>query len=168
MSAARSLLALLFLVVGLLLPAPGNARSTPAAPSANETAGTQRDVHAGASELANPGLSFDSPLAAGGGGKLALGTRRMNLLNAVENPKLGNLVNQMFRKTARVGDGSTAAAIRHELRTGELLSPSGHFQKGVEMRRALQKMIRGGNLSSGDAQIARELFNDLHRALSGL
>ncbi len=69
MSAARSLLALIFLVVGLLLPATGNALAPPTAPSADENAETRSEVHAGASELANAGLSFDSPLAAGGGVK---------------------------------------------------------------------------------------------------
>jgi len=40
-------------------------------------------------------------------------------------------IDAMYRRNAKVGSGSTADAIRYELKTGELLSPSGHFQKGI-------------------------------------
>jgi len=66
-----------------------------------------------------------------------------------------------------VGNGSTADAIRHELKTGELLSPKGHFQKGIEMRNGLMKDIRSGRLNGADTGIARSLVKDLQNALSG-
>jgi len=65
--ALAQLVALIVFVVGVLIPAPGNARETPTAPSAGEIAETRVDVHAGATELANVFCARDSPLAAGGG-----------------------------------------------------------------------------------------------------
>lgn len=73
----------------------------------------------------------------------------------------------MYRKNAKVGSGSTADAIRHEIKTGELLSPKGHFQKGQEMRNALMKRYRSGNLNANDKQIAKDLAIDIQNALSG-
>jgi len=67
----------------------------------------------------------------------------------------------------RIGNGSTADVIRHELRTGELLSPKGHFQKGVEMRTSLQRIMERESLSASDRQIADQLLRDLQSALSG-
>jgi hypothetical protein len=74
----------------------------------------------------------------------------------------------MYRPNARVGNGSTADAIRQELRTNELLSPSGHFQKGIEMRNGLMNDLSSGRLNATDAQVARQLLRDLQNALSGL
>jgi filamentous hemagglutinin len=74
----------------------------------------------------------------------------------------------MYRKTATVGSGSTADAIRYEVRTGELLSRSGHTIKGQEMQRALRNVIEEEDLDTGDAQIAVWLLRDLQNALSGL
>jgi len=105
--------------------------------------------------------------AAGAAPKL-LNTARGNLLQGARNPRLRNLIEQMYRKTAAVGSGSTADAIRYELRTGELLSRSGHTIKGQEMRQALLNVIKGGGLDAGDAQIARGLLSHLQSALSGL
>jgi hypothetical protein len=74
----------------------------------------------------------------------------------------------MYRKNAQIGSGSTADAIRHELRTGQLLSPKGHIIKGTEMRTALQGLLKSGTLDHADQQIARYLLQDIQNALSGL
>jgi len=47
----------------------------------------------------------------------------------------------MYRENAETGSGSTADAIRHKIRTGKLLSLSGHVQKGIEIRSVLNKLI---------------------------
>ena len=96
-----------------------------------------------------------------------LNTARGNLLSAAQNGGLRNLIKQMYRSNARIGSGSTADAIRHELATSQLLSPKGHFIKGQEMRTALGRLLKSGNLGAGDQQIARQLLGDLQRALSG-
>jgi hypothetical protein len=95
-----------------------------------------------------------------------LNTPRANLLQGAQNPKLRNLISQMYRPNATIGSGSTADAIRYELQTGELLSKSGHMTKGQEMRTALLRLMKDGNLDPGDSQIAHHLLNDLQSALS--
>ncbi len=97
-----------------------------------------------------------------------LNTARGNLLQGAQNARLRNLIEQMYRRTATVGSGSTADAIRHELRTGELLSKSGHSIKGQEMIRALERAVGDEALDAGDLQIANYLRDDLQRALSGM
>ena len=83
------------------------------------------------------------------------------------DPKLKSRIDKLYRANAKVGNGSTADAIRYELRTGELLSPKGHFQKGIEMRNRLLKDIKSGRLNEADTSIARGLVKDLQNALSG-
>ncbi len=101
---------------------------------------------------------------AGPGVKL-LGTARMNLLNAVKNSKLRNLINDLYRPAAKIGNGSTADAIRYERATGILLSPAGHSTKGLAYQAALQKLVRTGTLAPSDRAIAWQLINDLKDAL---
>jgi len=76
-------------------------------------------------------------------------------------------IDALFRKNAKVGNGGTGDVIRHELRTGELFSPAGHFKKGIEMRNGLLKDLKSGRLNSTDTKIARDLVKDLQNALSG-
>ena len=104
--------------------------------------------------------------AAGGAQKL-LNTARGNLLTGARNPRLRNLIQQLYRKNAQIGSGSTADAIRHELQAGKLLSPAGHFLKGQEMRTALLRILKSGGLDQGDMQIVQYLLKDIQRALSG-
>lgn len=92
---------------------------------------------------------------------------RDHLLGTVADKKLRNRVDALYRPNATVGNGSTADAIRHELKTGELLSPKGHSQKGIEMRNGLMDDLKSGRLNDSDAQIARGLLKDLQNALSG-
>lgn len=89
-----------------------------------------------------------------------------NLLRSVQNMRLRNITARMYREKATVGAGSTADAIRYELKTGNLLSPSGHLQKGVEMRAALSKLIKSGELSKSDLILARWMRRDIQDALS--
>lgn len=96
---------------------------------------------------------------------LQLGTARMNLLNAIQNPTLRRLVEYSYRVGARIGNGSTADAIRFERETGILLSRTGHMQKGREVLSSLEALFRSNKLNSKDAQIVRELIYDLKDAL---
>jgi RHS repeat-associated protein len=105
--------------------------------------------------------------AGGEGERLLLPTLRDSLLNSVSDSKLKNLINQMYRKNATVGSGSTADVIRYELQTGELLSPKGHFLKGQEMRTAIMRLLQNGGLNEADAGTTRYILQDLQNALSG-
>jgi hypothetical protein len=60
------------------------------------------------------------------------------------------------------------AAVRHELATGQLLSPRGHVQKLIDRRGQLQKLWSNQSLSAGDRQIVKELLGDIQNALGGL
>ena len=96
-----------------------------------------------------------------------LASPRKHLLDSVTDEKLKNRVNSLYRQNAEVGTGSTADAIRYELRTGKLLSPQGHMQKGIEMRNGLLSDLNSGRLNETDYTIARQLLKDLQNALSG-
>ena len=97
--------------------------------------------------------------------RLLLELPRDNLLRNIENSKLRNITARMYREDAEVASGSTADAIRYEVRSGELLSPSGHIQKGIEMRTALSKLIDSGRLNKCDQDIARWMRRDIQDAL---
>ncbi len=92
---------------------------------------------------------------------------RTRLLQSAQNSKLRNIIGNLYRPGATVGSGGTADAIRSELATGVLLSPKGHFLKGVESRTALQRLYRDPSLNPSDRQIVKELLIDLQNALSG-
>jgi RHS repeat-associated protein len=87
-----------------------------------------------------------------------LGTARVNLLNGIEDQKLYNIVNDLYRPGASVGSGSTADMIR-------IVGDAGHVEKGANYVKALQKLIAGGKLNATDLQKARYILNDLKDAL---
>jgi RHS repeat-associated protein len=102
---------------------------------------------------------------AGKVGAKSLNTQRDNLLKNVENKKLENIIKDLYREKAKVGSGSTADAIRHELQTGDLVGGRSHIQKGQDALRGVEKLL-GQGLSAGDKQKAGFLANDLRDALS--
>lgn len=105
--------------------------------------------------------------AAKGGTKL-LGTARNNLLNAVENPKLRNIVNDLYRPGAKVGSGSSMDAFRLEQLTGRTVGGKVHSTKLLNYRNALRRLWNDrANLSVGDKQITKQLLGDIQNALSG-
>ena len=92
---------------------------------------------------------------------------REAFLSRVSNPRLRNIITQLFRRTARVGSGSAMDAFRFEQRTGVLLSPSGHGLKLFERRSQLQRLRRELSLFPADRQVVKELLIDIQNALSG-
>ena len=92
-------------------------------------------------------------------------TVREQLLEVAENKSLRNAVDQLYRPTAKIGDGGTADAIRNELTTGQFVQ---HAQKGYDYVKNLQKILRTEQLSPSDRAIAVRLLNDLQNALEGL
>ena len=71
------------------------------------------------------------------------GSMRDYLMNNVENTKLKNCVDQLYRPGATVGDGGTAEMISDELARGDTT----HVQKGLERITNLQNIIKSENLS---------------------
>jgi RHS repeat-associated protein len=84
--------------------------------------------------------------------------KRDYLLSQVENQKLRNTVDQLYRPGAQVGDGGTADIIRAE-ETGE------HIDKGIERFTNLEKIMMRENLNPTDRGIAEDLYQDLMDAL---
>ncbi|MBQ7975790.1 MAG: hypothetical protein IJ300_08930 [Clostridia bacterium] len=89
------------------------------------------------------------------------------LLNKVSNPKLKNTIKEMYRPGAKVGDGGLADAIRHEIKTGNLVGGKSHVQKGTERLKNLERISNRENLSKQEIKIVKELIRDLKNALGG-
>ncbi|MEZ9187695.1 hypothetical protein AB4158_26705, partial [Vibrio splendidus] len=85
---------------------------------------------------------------------------------SVNNPQLKKIVDGLYRPNAKVGSGSTADAIRHELSTGQAVGGRFHSQKGADSIRALEKWS-GNNpkASPGDRAAAENIVSDLRNAL---
>ena len=92
---------------------------------------------------------------------------RDKLLNSVQNDKLKNAINEIYRPGGSTGDGGFADAVRHELSTGELVGGKSHIQKALERVTNLENIIKKQPLNSSDLDIANKLLNDLKDALGG-
>ena len=92
---------------------------------------------------------------------------RESLLNSVTNEKLKNIINNLYRPGAKIGSGSTADAIRYELQTGDLLSKTGHMQKGKDYLTGLNNLLEKENLSITDNAVTKFLIKDLTDAIEG-
>jgi hypothetical protein len=88
---------------------------------------------------------------------------------SVSNPRLQNLVNNLYKGTTypgRVGNGTTMDAIRNELATGLPTAGKLHSIKGEETLRGLENWLRanpGG--SASDRLVARSLADELKAVL---
>lgn len=97
-----------------------------------------------------------------------MGAARNNLLNAVENPKLRNIVKDLYHSGAKVGSGSCMDAFRLEQLTGGIVGGKSHSTKLLNYRTALRRLWNDRtNLSTGDSQITKQLLGDIQDALSG-
>jgi hypothetical protein len=87
----------------------------------------------------------------------------------VGSAKLQNLVDDLYKGTAnpgRVGTGTTADAIRYELRTGDQVFGRSHVQKGEDYVRGLENWLkRNPQADYHDRLVARSLADDLLDAL---
>jgi RHS repeat-associated protein len=99
--------------------------------------------------------------------KALIGMSRDRLLHLAQDSKLKNILNDLYRPGAKIAGGSTGDVVRHELRTGVLLSKAGHKHKSYIYRNTLLKMWHSGNLSLSDRKIVKEVLIDLQSGLSG-
>jgi len=51
---------------------------------------------------------------------------------SVKDKNLQNIIDFMYRPNAKIGSGSTADAVRYELKTGENVAGKNHMQKAQE------------------------------------
>lgn len=104
-------------------------------------------------------ISFGSAVLTSGS------TMRDRLLNTIQNQKLLNCANQLYRSGSKIGDGGTADALKYELAKG-LNTNAPHWLKALERIKNLENIIRKENLNSNDLAIARKLLQDLRNAVS--
>jgi hypothetical protein len=84
----------------------------------------------------------------------------------VVNSELSGLMDDLYRPGAKVGSGSTAAAVRHELATGAQVGGRSHVQKAGDYARALEDWVRRNPTASpGDRSAAENVARDLRNAL---
>jgi len=89
----------------------------------------------------------------------------------VGSTKLQNIVDDLYKGTTnpgRVGTGTTADAIRYELRTGQQVFGRSHIQKGEDYIRGLENWLKANpSAPYSERLIARSLADDLLDALGG-
>lgn len=89
------------------------------------------------------------------------------LLNKASDIKLKNIINELYRQGANIGDGGTADAIRYEIKYGEKIKNKSHIFKGIERLRNLERFMARNDISKKDRKIAEKLYKDLKDALGG-
>lgn len=132
--------------------------------SALSSSGALNSNEETSSERIKTNAGYDNSDEGAGGANVPV---RDGLLNTVENSKLKNAVNEIYRPGATTGDGGLADAVRHELSNGELVGGKSHLQKATERVTNLKNIINKQDLSSKDLEIANNLLRDLENALGG-
>lgn len=89
---------------------------------------------------------------------------RRRLLADVSTDVAKNIVKELYRPNAAVGDGGTADAIRKQIITGELVGKRDHIRKGRERVRQIERIL-SKNPSHPDKDLLKRLRNDLIDAL---
>lgn len=97
----------------------------------------------------------------------ALPKKGQKLVDKATDIKLKNTIKELYHPGSKIGDGSTAAAIKHELKTGKLVGGKSHITKGMERLKNLERILNNKNLNKKDHKIAQKLYNDLKKALGG-
>ena len=86
-----------------------------------------------------------------------------------EDPELRGLLKRFHKDGSKVGSGSTAAALREELRTGLPVGDKFHTIKTEEGIRALNRWLESNPLARhGDRAAAENMLRDLLDAAKGL
>jgi hypothetical protein len=87
----------------------------------------------------------------------------------VSSPKLQNIINDLYKGTrnpGRVGTGTTADAVRHELATGQAVGRKFHSTKAADYARGLENWLRSNpNAPYQDRLVAQSVLDDLRSAL---
>lgn len=91
---------------------------------------------------------------------------RDELLAQAKDKALRNAINDLYREFAQVGDGSSMAALREEIQTGQKVGGKSHWIKVYENRTRLMRIYRSGRLGASDRAITRLLLIGIQDALS--
>ncbi|HEV2695901.1 MAG TPA: RHS repeat-associated core domain-containing protein, partial [Verrucomicrobiae bacterium] len=86
----------------------------------------------------------------------------------VNDPKLNSLLDGLYRPNAEIGSGSTAAAVRQELVTGQPVGEAFHSQKAEESIVSLQRWLDSNPTAAAtDRDAAQNVITDMQNALRG-
>jgi hypothetical protein len=114
------------------------------------------------------GSSAPSAANRAGFEKYTDGLRRSMDRPPTTDPKLSSIMDEMYRPNAKVGSGSTAAAVRSERATGQPIGGRWHTQKAEEGVIRLQKWLQANPMASpSDRAAAENVIRDLKNALVG-
>ena len=91
----------------------------------------------------------------------------IKIQNSLENQKLKNLVGELYREGATVGDGSAMAAANDQILTGKYTHDRNHVIKINERIRNLKNILRTEKLSSSDIEYSKKLLDDMEKSLKG-
>jgi RHS repeat-associated protein len=87
---------------------------------------------------------------------------------SVSDPTLAGLVDKLYRPNAKLGSGSTAAAVRHELETGQSVGGAFHSQKATDGIVSLEKWLSNNPTAKmADRAAAENIIRDMRNALKG-
>jgi RHS repeat-associated protein len=89
------------------------------------------------------------------------------LMKGVQNERVLNLIKDNYRAGAKIGSGSTADAIIHTARTGELVGNSTHVGKAESTLNRIANIFKkyGLELNSHETKALNKITNDLKSAL---
>lgn len=88
-------------------------------------------------------------------------------LRKASDIKLKNIINELYRQGANIGDGGTADAIRYEIKNKTKINNKSHITKGIERLKNLERFMSRKDISKKDRKIAEKLYKDLKDALGG-
>lgn len=94
-------------------------------------------------------------------------SRRDSMIKKVKSKSLKNVVSQLYRPGAFIGDGGTASVVLFERRTGLGLGKNGgtHEKKARDMITHINNKVLTQNLSNSDRKTAKRIVKKLERAL---
>jgi hypothetical protein len=109
-----------------------------------------------------------APTSAASYQKMLSDLRQQMTKPMVSDPKLKNYLDRYWRDSARVGNGSTAAAYRWERMTGERVGGKSHSQKLQESVTFFKRWLENNpQTSSQDKKAVEEILKDIYSALEG-
>lgn len=85
----------------------------------------------------------------------------LTIQNSLSNQKLKNLVGELYREGAVVGDGSAMTAASELVRTGKLLNGKDHVIKIEQRIKNLENIIKTQTLNSTDTKYSKELLEKM-------
>ncbi len=89
---------------------------------------------------------------------------RERMLESVKTEKAKNIISELYRPGAVVGDGGTADMLRDEAINGVQQGKKSHYQKAVDRVREIKKML-AKHLVPGDEDILTKEKNKLEKAI---